>query len=243
MRTLIIGDIHGCIKTFKALLDKIGLKPNDNLYLLGDYVDRGPDSKKVIDTILELIDSGYQVHCLRGNHEQMLLDIFDSSKKDDIDAFEKWLYAGGKETMHSFGKEGLTQIPPLYFDFLNRLPYYIEVEGLILVHAALDFKLENPFLNQYDMIWKRHWYNTINYAWLNKRTIVHGHTPVTIHQVEWQLKHQEKLRCINVDAGAVFSVKNENEFALCCLDWTNQKLYFQETIDVVNAEYLEVLSF
>jgi UDP-2,3-diacylglucosamine pyrophosphatase LpxH len=71
---LIIGDLHGCIKTFKALLDKIGLTRNDNLYLLGDYVDGGADAKKVVDTILELIDLGHKIHCLRGNHKQMMLD-------------------------------------------------------------------------------------------------------------------------------------------------------------------------
>ena len=68
-----ISDIHGCIATFKTLLDKIKFSKEDELYLLGDYIDRGPDSKGVIDHIWYLQKSGYQVHCLRGNHENMLL--------------------------------------------------------------------------------------------------------------------------------------------------------------------------
>ncbi len=69
MRKLAIGDIHGCNKTFKALLDQINLSKDDELTLLGDYIDRGPDSKGVIDTIINLQSSGYQVRALRGNHD------------------------------------------------------------------------------------------------------------------------------------------------------------------------------
>jgi len=71
MRQIAISDIHGCARTFQALLDKIQLSTNDQLYLLGDYIDRGPDSKGVIDTILGLINAGYRVQTLMGNHEKM----------------------------------------------------------------------------------------------------------------------------------------------------------------------------
>lgn len=74
MKKYAITDIHGCNKTFQALLDKIAFTTADALYLLGDYIDRGPDSKGVFDTIFNLQETGHSVHCLRGNHEAMFLD-------------------------------------------------------------------------------------------------------------------------------------------------------------------------
>ena len=70
MHRFAISDIHGCAKTFEALLDRIALSTQGELYLLGDYLDRGPDSKGVLDLIFRLQREGYAVHCLRGNHEQ-----------------------------------------------------------------------------------------------------------------------------------------------------------------------------
>ena len=66
MRKFAISDIHGCLKSFEALLDKIQLSTSDELYILGDYIDRGPDSKGVIDYIWKLEQEGYAVKCLRG---------------------------------------------------------------------------------------------------------------------------------------------------------------------------------
>ncbi|MBK7956987.1 MAG: serine/threonine protein phosphatase [Bacteroidetes bacterium] len=75
LRTFIIGDIHGCCNTFQRLvLDEICIRKSDKIYCLGDYIDRGPYSKGVIDFILSLRKSGYHIHTLRGNHEQMLLN-------------------------------------------------------------------------------------------------------------------------------------------------------------------------
>jgi len=74
MRQFAIADIHGHLKTFKALLREINFTVFDELFLLGDFIDRGPDSKGVIDYIEELKQTGYTVYCLRGNHEQLCLD-------------------------------------------------------------------------------------------------------------------------------------------------------------------------
>ncbi|MEI6208859.1 MAG: metallophosphoesterase [Desulfuromonadales bacterium] len=68
-----IGDIHGGVKTFRALLGRLYLNHCDHLITLGDYVDRGPDSKGVLDTIMGLKDAGYHVTALRGNHDDMML--------------------------------------------------------------------------------------------------------------------------------------------------------------------------
>ena len=69
MRRFAVSDIHGCHKTFRNLLDRLALTRDDELYLLGDFIDRGPGSKQVIDTVLALADDGYCVSSLMGNHE------------------------------------------------------------------------------------------------------------------------------------------------------------------------------
>ena len=223
-----IGDIHGCSKTFNELLNKIGLNDGDELYLLGDYIDRGPDSKGVIDTIFRLKESGYQVSCLRGNHEQMLLDALFIGDNQDLD---NWVNNGGKETLQSFDFKNAKIIPPQYVAFFEALPFYIETEDLILVHAGLNFKVKNPLKDLESMLWIRNWYSLIDTEWLNNRTIIHGHTPITIEKIEFLFEKREKLGAVNLDGSAVFSLKGRHDCALCCLDWTNKKLYFQETID------------
>ena len=77
-----VGDIHGGAKTFKALLKRLQLQQGDQLYLLGDYIDRGPDSKGVLEIILELMISGYDVRPVRGNHDDMLLQTVNGFHED-----------------------------------------------------------------------------------------------------------------------------------------------------------------
>ena len=124
MRRIAISDIHGCIYSFKALLDKLAFSSTDELYLLGDFIDRGHDSKGVIDLLWELQESGHQIHCLRGNHDQMLLDALSNQE-----ALYNWLRAGGGITLRSFGATFLEEIPQPYIDFIKELPYYIEIPG------------------------------------------------------------------------------------------------------------------
>ena len=129
MRKIAISDIHGCIRTFRYLLEeKIRLQPEDHLFLLGDFIDRGPNSKGVIDYILELQQSGYQLTCLLGNHEEMLLRSFTESLMRDV-----WESNGGMETMMSFGIRTAEEIPDLYMDFFTYLVYkWIFYRNLII---------------------------------------------------------------------------------------------------------------
>ncbi len=124
-RQFAISDIHGCHLTFKALLDKIAFSTSDELYLLGDYIDRGPDSKNVLDTIFELQQNNYNLQCLRGNHEQMLLDEADQRSTD------RWVRHGGLQTLESFNAKKMEDIPDKYYHFLRELPYFFEVDSFI----------------------------------------------------------------------------------------------------------------
>ena len=226
MRQFAISDIHGCNKTFGALLDQIALTREDELYLLGDYIDRGPDSKGVIDRILQLKDEGYRVHCLMGNHEQMMsFALLEEAWK------ETWTLNGGLNTLESFGASSLFEIPEMYIDFLAHLPLFLEAGGFILVHAGLNFKAENPLSNEFSLVWIRDWYRNINYGWLGDRIILHGHTPVSRQHIELQCQALDRLRVLNIDGGCVFNRRSVKLGYLCAFDMTNRELHFRKSVE------------
>src|SRR6478735_817937 len=98
-RTFAIGDVHGCALTLKKLLlDDIKIGKQDEIYFLGDYIDRGTRSKEVVDFIVELKTENYKITTLRGNHEKLFID----SEKSFND-FENWIVNGGIATLESFG--------------------------------------------------------------------------------------------------------------------------------------------
>jgi len=226
MRKIAISDIHGCADTFDALLDKIQFTTEDELYLLGDYVDRGPDSKGVIDDIWQLQKEGYSVKCLRGNHEQLMID----SKIDRNSAYI-WMANGGDTTLDSFGGLILDEVPQKYFDWMENLPYFFEVDNFILVHAGFKFDMPNPFMEKHAMIWQRGWYRRINYDWLGDRIIVHGHTPMSRFKIEKNFATIQEVQYLDIDAGCVFKNRILGGGQLCAFDLTNMKLIFQENIE------------
>ncbi len=114
-RIVAIGDIHGCSKTFEKLLnDKIQITKEDEIYCIGDYIDRGDDRKGVIDLILRLRNEGYNIYTLRGNHEQMMMDALNDKK-----ALNLWLDNGGKSTLKSFGIKSVNGLPAEYVYFFK----------------------------------------------------------------------------------------------------------------------------
>jgi len=228
-RKFIIGDIHGCLNTFNALLDQFKLEKTDFLYLLGDYIDRGPDSKGVIDRILKLKEDGYQVIALRGNHEQMFIDSY----RAEVD--NNWFSITDKELLNSFNVLKISEIPADYIEFCNELPYFHEDDDFILVHAGMNFESENPLADKKALLWARNWYEEINYDWLGSKKIIHGHTMQSVADTKSQFKELNNTQIIDIDCGACVSkYKAEGLGQLCGLDYTNKKLYFQENIEVSN---------
>lgn len=147
-----IGDIHGGSKTFWALLERIGLRHGDLVFLLGDYVDRGNDSEGVLDALIGLMESGYDLRPVRGNHDDMMLRCIT----DDHDMYSSvWMETWGKRTLASFGVEHPGLLPERYRALLQSMPYLRQEEDFVFVHAGLDMKVEDP-LTQSDpkgMIW------------------------------------------------------------------------------------------
>ncbi len=222
MRRIAISDIHGCLDSFKALLQQIQLTKEDTLFLLGDYIDRGPHSKGVIDHIWHLQESGYTIHCLLGNHERMLLEEYHPRES---------LYRVYPEALRSFGVQHVTDIPTKYIEWMDGLVSYLEIDGYILVHAGLSFANRNPLKDRKSMIWIRDWYSTIDKDWLGDRIIVHGHTPIYRKKIIKSLSKLEKTPVINIDGGCCFTHKGLGN--LCALDLDALTLTFQERVEVI----------
>ncbi len=132
-RLFAIGDIHGCLAALDRLLDEINPQPQDLVVTLGDYVDRGPDSKGVVSRLIELGAHTRLVGIL-GNHEQMMLDVIRHG-----DPHHAWLRYGGVETLDSYGFTGdLNFLPPEHERFFDSLGDYFELENYLFMHAGYD---------------------------------------------------------------------------------------------------------
>ena len=221
-RQIAISDIHGCVKTFRKLvLDVVVLTKDDILFLLGDYVNKGPEAKGVIDYIFKLRKDGYQVKCLRGNHEQYLLDGL-ASRWEEF----SFITRGGEETLKSFGVKSISDIPKIYLDFIQSLPFYIELEEYLLIHAGLDFNLTDPYTDNDSMLNIREM--TVDLIRTGGRKIIHGHVPATINDIEKSIL--EGASHISIDSGCVYD-KIPTLSHLVALDLDSKKLYIQKNID------------
>lgn len=142
-RTIAIGDIHGCATALDALLDAIDLQPNDTLVTLGDYVDRGMESARVIDTLLNLMNQ-IRLIPLQGNHEIMMLQALN-----DRAAMDFWLQHGGQQTLISYGGRS-ENIPPQHVLFLQHCARFWENDDHFFVHA--NYFSNQPLDRQPDQI-------------------------------------------------------------------------------------------
>jgi serine/threonine protein phosphatase 1 len=219
-----ISDIHGCFMTFRHLVEEvIKLTKSDWLFLLGDYVDRGPSSKEVLDYILDLMDEGYSIFPLRGNHEEDLLQYANEEERFLLWHLKKHQYL-------EILQDGKITSP--YLDFLNSLPYYYELDDYYLVHAGFNFTSGKPFEDRTAMLWNR--YSNPPEDLLNGRRIIHGHDPVYISIIK---EHIEKnFSTIPLDNGMVYTGRHKifdtsQLGRLCAFEMDSCQLFTQENID------------
>lgn len=205
-RLFAIGDIHGCFDPFREMVeDKIQLRKDDKLVLLGDYIDRGKNSKAVIDYIIDLQKKGFDIIPLTGNHEVMLLDSI-GNENENI----RWMRNGAAETLKSFGINSIDDLPDNYIRFFKDLPYYYSFKDFLFVHAGFNDEIPDPFQDKYSMIWIRRSADSNSIATysnplLADKTIVHGHTPLTVKECQNQLDQNSRVICI--DTGCVYKSK------------------------------------
>jgi len=172
MGVMVIGDIHGCSQALDALLAAVQIEPFDEIITLGDYVDRGPDSRGVIERLLKLRRTNRLI-ALRGNHELMMLDAWHGKEATE------WLKCGGRATLASYAAAGmdgkLSDVPDAHWDFLeNHCVNWHETDTHFFVHAnaypdvALD---EQP---DYMLFWEQLQKTA---AHRSGKIMVCGHTP------------------------------------------------------------------
>lgn len=237
MRRFAVSDIHGCAYTFEALLDKLALTTHDELYILGDLINKGPHSKRVIDLIMTMQREGYQVQVTKGNHELNLLEGSQLGEKRN--GYRKRLY-GPRHFLESFEVAEIDEIPDSYLNWIDALPNYLILPDFFLVHAGINFKSEQPLQDFRSLLTIRGWYEDIDREWLGERIIVHGHTPTRFPSIKVQLANLEALPVVNIDNGTVYP--DALLGGLCALDLDKRQLHRQQrqpADDTVQGYYFD----
>jgi serine/threonine protein phosphatase 1 len=220
-RKYVIGDIHGRADLLKRLTDKIvadadaaGSFENVLIYL-GDYVDRGPSSKEVLDILVSEPPSGFSAIYLMGNHEDMMLHVIMSGDSD----VTNWVMNGGDKTFQSYGVDPMSgyslecALPETHKYFLSSLDLYHEEDGFLFVHAGIRPGVALHEQTGLDLMWIRDEFLLSNEDF--GKIVVHGHS---IHPVA-----EIKFNRIGIDTGAWMSG------VLTCLVLDGSERYFLST--------------
>ena len=162
----VVGDIHGCLKPLQRLLEKIELQPGDELVFIGDYIDRGPQSREVVDYLLGL---PYRCVFLLGNHEKMLLDYLSGNDEG------LFLPNGGMATLRSYGGE-VSGIPPAHLSFFSKLRPIYETPEYLFVHAGIRPMVPPDKQELEDLVWIRQEF--FQFIGRFPKPVVFGHTPL-----------------------------------------------------------------
>lgn len=241
-RTLVISDIHGELEMFEQLLTNVNYDPRDDqLILLGDYVDRGPNSKQVLNKVIELKKQGALL--LKGNHEDMMIKALT---QDDERAWKHWAHRnGGGQTLQSYGfKESDYIIPDgeefikpklesqeldQHLAFIQNLDHIIEWEDTIFVHAGIHPEKAIADTDPYTLMWIREEFHK---GYKGEKTVIFGHTPATYfhNNPEKHSVYFGKNKIIAIDGAAVYGGQ------LNCLELPGQKVYAVKSNKTIHKE-------
>lgn len=183
---LIIGDVHGCIETFEALLDKPECKEETEIYTVGDLIDRGPDSRACVQLC---IDRG--IKAVMGNHEHMFVDYLNNGGIYQTGIF---LHNGGDKTLKSY-PDG---VDCEHLDYIKAMPLLIETDLCIISHAGIPYGCESveeaKDLDTFKgLLWHREAVKVLG------EMQIFGHTP---HRI---LESDSTGKRFNIDLGCVYS--------------------------------------
>ncbi|GAX35487.1 metallophosphoesterase family protein [Nodularia sp. NIES-3585] len=166
-RRIVIGDVHGHYEGLMTLMEAIAPASDDQVYFLGDLIDRGPKSAQVIDFVK---DNNYP--CLLGNHEQMLLSILTGSNTS-ASAMQAWLYGGGQATIASYEE---ASIPEEHMQWLKSLPLYLDLGDIWLTHAGVDPEIPLVEQTAEQFCWIRDEFHSIEQPYFSDKLMIIGHT-------------------------------------------------------------------
>jgi serine/threonine protein phosphatase 1 len=178
-RLIAIGDIHGCAKSLEALLKKLSpyMGKDYTFIFIGDYIDRGPDSRGVFDRLIEF-EHSEKCFFLRGNHEQMFLNALEGQDR------RLWMMNGGIQTISSFGSiDFYEQLPDIYHEFVLRTEIYLDTQDFFFTHGgihpyySISEQLKTPG-QEAKFLWERNHLNVDIWELEWEKPVVFGHTPV-----------------------------------------------------------------
>lgn len=218
-RRLVIPDIHGCARTFTALLEQMAPTTEDQIFILGDMINRGPDSHQVLDIILALQDQGLNVMALRGNHEEMLLAAIEAGPERLAE-----FMTGQPKLQVLLNKKG--KVRKRYRRLLATLPLYYLTDGFLLIHAGLNLSIPDPFTDLHAMTWIRDFKAREP---INGRKVIHGHQPRPYPNILKSIEN--KAYSIGIDNGCVLVPNGREVGALLCLDLDSFKVFSQRSLE------------
>lgn len=226
MSRWVITDIHGCYHTFKALLEEqIKLTSRDTLYLLGDYISKGPYSKQVLDYLMQLQERSFDLHMLRGNHEQEFLNALQGTT-----SLTTLREKGGFTFLKNFEADHPADIPERYIHFMEQLDWYFTLDQWLLVHAGFDFNATDPFAPSETMVNIRDY--DVDLQQTAGRRIIHGHSPTDLDQIIDTLR-TNIAKHLSLDAGCVYR-ENNKQGVLIALNLDSWQWKTQKNIDESN---------
>lgn len=202
-----IGDIHGELYQLRKLVeDKIIPSPSDTVIFLGDYIDRGPQSKEVVDYLLEF-EKIFNPIFLKGNHEDMMMTALKENYHPAYNytpVMDTWLVNGGRSTLRSYDASAHykpeqiweNEIPEEHKMFYDNLRMYYETDDYYFVHAGLTNEPPDE-ANPYEILWHR--YDYPNEYKLSKN-LIYGHTP-NKHGIRIEKNHKDATM-IGIDTGS-----------------------------------------
>ena len=212
----LVGDIHGQLSKLENLFSKIEQdnEADDLIIFLGDYIDRGPQSFEVIEFLLKL-NSGHNIVCLMGNHEDMFLRFVSVG-----DNYNNYMANGGKYTIKSYIRNNKDfKIPESHKKFYNSLKLYYEGESFIAVHAGINPRVKNITDQERDeLIWIRKDFYQYDKKW--DKTIVFGHTPTIYINKSKDVYIDNERNIIGIDTNAM-----SEGFPLSCIRLPDRKIY------------------
>ena len=215
-RRFVIGDVHGCLEELDRLLDHLAPESADTLCFLGDYIDRGPDPRGVVDRLIRLGGEGPECLFLKGNHEDMFLAFMGRSGRHG-DAF---LWNGGDATLASYGCEGLSgtevanRLPAAHRQFLDSLRTHAYLDRYLCVHAGVRPTRPLTAQSEDDLLWIRE--DFLAHAHPFPYTVLFGHTPHRDVLVDLPFKvgldtglvYGNRLSCLELDAQCVWQIRH-----------------------------------